>query len=80
MDILIVCGILHYSSVEVVVKDRDSLDTLDGWRTIWKTPRILKYYDSLKAESIQNDELENSAYCSGRSCMRALAKIFLQEL
>jgi len=55
-------NINYYSQVDVVVKDKAKLSELSGWRLIWKTAPIPKFYDLIKSECIDNKFIENHAY------------------
>jgi len=68
-------GVEHYSTVELVIKDKKSLDELKGWRMVWKTPLIPKFLDSLKAKCIKTTNFENCAYTENRSTTMALSKL-----
>ena len=62
--------------VETVVKDKDALDTIKGWRLVWKSTSIPeKCFDSIKTSWLHSTKIPNNAYTEHRSCLKCLAQV-----
>lgn len=74
-------GVHSFSRVETVVKDPLNPSQMTAWRAVWKATSITeKLYDLAKSRTIDLNQLENSAYCHGRSTQRALTKAACWEI
>jgi hypothetical protein len=68
-------NVMQSSEVGVVPKDKKKASTAEGWRLIWKTKPVLKFYDRIRAECICLDAIENTAYKAKSSTNTALSKL-----
>ena len=69
-------GYIPMLKVETVVKDKDALDTIKGWRLVWKSTSIPeKCFDSIKTSWLHSTKIPNNAYTEHRSCLKCLAQV-----
>ena len=67
---------MHYSSVEVVSKDSKKREKVDGWRLIWKSSPLIKFYDLIRSKCIKPESIDNAAYKRNSSVHVALGSLF----
>jgi len=73
-------NIQQFSSVSTVQKSKGNPLSPKSWRLIWRSDCIIKFYDLLKSEFINQSESENTAYRENSSTMVALTKVFSNDV
>ena len=69
-------GVYSFANVGTVIKDKTNYTEAKAWRMVWKASSLCeKIYDLLRACAVDSSQLNNDAYCIGRSTARTLSKV-----
>ena len=68
-------NIFEFAKVGVVLKNKDLSEKPQGWRLIWRSEPIIKFYDLLRSKTIDQSCLNNFAYKPNSSTFGALSKV-----